>query len=481
VKRIKTTAVVWFRRDLRLTDNPALCHAVEHADRVVCLYIHSPQEEGRWRAGGASRWWLHHSLQALQKQIKESRGTLVLRSGPALAALKALILETNAELLTWNRLFEPLLDERDAQIETTLGKAGIECVQFNGSLLFDPADVATKSGTPFRVYTPFWRHCTQRLGEITRPAAAPQRIPAVLHVHSESLDGWKLLTGRAWEGRLSQHWTPGEHSAHATLSKFTESAIDRYSQGRDRPDIEGTSRLSPHLHFGEIGPRQILAAIENRTGKNASTQRYLSQIGWREFAHHLLVHFPHTPEEPLDPRFSLYPWTRSTSALKAWQRGNTGIPLVDAGMRELWHTGWMHNRVRMIVASLLTKNLRLNWVKGAHWFWDTLVDADLANNTLGWQWVAGCGADASPYFRIFNPVLQAKRFDLQREYIRHWVPELAALSNRWIHHPWAAPAEELAKAGVRLGKTYPRPIVDLKKSRTQALDGYSRIRQARKL
>ncbi len=477
MKKTKTTALVWFRRDLRLADHPALRHAIEHADRVVCVYIHSPEEEGRWRAGGASRWWLHHSLQTLQNQIKESGSALVLRSGRTLEVLRALIRETNAELVTWNRLFEPLLDKRDTQIENALGKSGIECVQFNGSLLFDPADVATKSGTPFRVYTPFWRHCTQRLQEIAPPAPAPKRIPGISQVSSESLDHWKLLTGRLWEGWLSQHWTPGEYSAHAMLRKFNRSPIDHYSQGRERPDTVGTSRLSPHLHFGEIGPRQIIAALEHRA-KNASTQRYLSEIGWREFAHHLLVHFPQTPEEPLDPRFAKYPWTRSASSLKAWQRGKTGIPLVDAGMRELWQTGWMHNRVRMIVASLLTKNLRLHWLKGAYWFWDALVDADLANNTLGWQWVAGCGADASPYFRIFNPVLQAKRFDPQRDYIRRWVPELSALSNRWIHQPWAAPSEELVKAGINLGKTYPRPVVDLKESRGQALAGYSRIRRA---
>jgi deoxyribodipyrimidine photo-lyase len=477
LKKTSTTALVWFRRDLRLADNPALRHAIEHAERVVCVYIHSPEEEGRWGAGGASRWWLHHSLEALQNQTSQSGSALVLRSGNTLETLKVLIRETHAELVTWNRLFEPLLIKRDMHIETALRKLDIGCKTFNASLLFDPADVATKSGTPFRVYTPFWRHCTQRLGEISPPAAAPKRIPGVLHLHSESLYRWKLLTGRSWESWLAKHWTPGEHGAYARLRKFNRSAIDRYSQGRDRPDIEGTSRLSPHLHFGEIGPRQIIAALESRTEKNASTQRYLSQIGWREFAHHLLAHFPHTPEQPLDPRFARYPWTRSAAALKAWQRGNTGIPLVDAGMRELWRTGWMHNRVRMIVASLLTKNLRLHWLKGADWFWDTLVDADLANNTLGWQWVAGCGADASPYFRIFNPVLQAKRFDPQRDYIRRWLPELRTLSNRWIHQPWAAPAEELKKAGIKLGKTYPRPVVDLNKSRVRALAGYSRIRR----
>ena len=275
---------------------------------------------------------------------------------------------------------------------------------------------------------------------------------------------------------LRQQWLPGEAGALRQLRLFERSKVDKYSAHRDRPDLIGTSRLSPHLHFGEISPRQVLAALTSDPSSHAES--YLRQLGWREFAHHLLHHFPHTAEQPLDPRFAHYPWSRSRRTLSAWQRGLTGYPLVDAGMRELWHTGWMHNRVRLIVASFLTKNLRHHWLAGARWFWDTLVDADLPNNTLGWQWTAGCGADAAPYFRVFNPVLQSKRFDPQRAYLRHWIPELAGLPDRWIHCPFDAPAQVLERAGVELGKTYPRPIVGLAASRDAALAGYRQLRNA---
>jgi deoxyribodipyrimidine photo-lyase len=322
------------------------------------------------------------------------------------------------------------------------------------------------------VFTPFWRAAEASMDEIAAPSRAARRLnPVARTIRSVDIAKLQLLPRIDWAGGLHETWTPGEAGAHRRLDAFIREA-DEYGEGRDRPDLLATSRLSPHLHFGELGPRQILARLRAQERDSKSRATFRKELGWREFAHHLLFHFPETPQRPLDRRFERLRWSRSKALLLAWQRGATGFPIVDAGMRELWHTGWMHNRVRMIVASLLTKNLRIDWRSGARWFWDTLVDADLANNTLGWQWTAGCGADAAPYYRIFNPVLQTERFDPQRAYVRRWVPELATLPDEWIHRPWQAPPAVLDAANVHLGKTYPRPIVDPKRSRAEALAAY---------
>jgi len=333
------------------------------------------------------------------------------------------------------------------------------------------------------VFTPFWRACEQRLDELPSPLAAPRQLAGVSpSISSASVTDLHLLPSIRWDAGISGHWTPGESAAHARLAAFCDSALARYDDGRNRPDLDGCSRLSPFLHFGEVSPRQCLTAVRNArmdhpaSGKAAAA--FIRELGWREFAHHLLHHFPQTTNQPLDPRFEQYPWEPDSQLLQAWQQGRTGYPIVDAGMRELWNTGWMHNRVRMIAASLLTKNLRQHWLDGARWFWDTLVDADLANNTSGWQWTAGCGADAAPYFRIFNPVLQAERFDPARAYIRRWVPELAPLPDAWIHRPWQAPAGILQSAGIELGRQYPKPIVDFPLSRDRALAGYAVVKGA---
>ena len=352
---------------------------------------------------------------------------------------------------------------------------------FNAALLLEPWAILNQQGQPYRVFTPYWRAMQARLGELPPPSSAPRKVPRPRRrVETLAIGALELLPRIRWDSRLGEHWTPGEAGALKRLKAFGKQ-LAQYGTHRDRPDLAGTSRLSPHLHFGEIGPRQIVAALHSNgatRGGHGSRVAYVRELGWREFAHHLMFHFPDTPEQPLDRRYAALTWRNDAHLLRAWQRGLTGYPIVDAGMRELWATGWMHNRVRMIVASLLTKNLQIHWLEGARWFWNTLVDADLANNTLGWQWVAGCGADASPYYRIFNPMLQTERFDPERKYLRKWLPELARLPDRWIHQPWLAPQGVLDEAGITPGRTYPLPLVDFRASRAAALAGYERIKSA---
>jgi deoxyribodipyrimidine photo-lyase len=473
------TALVWFRSDLRVADNPAMSAALEQSARVVPVYIHAPEEHGDWKPGAASRWWLHHSLAALDDTLRRLGGALVIRRGSAARALKALARETGAEAVFCNRVYEPALLARDRAVKDALEADGIEVREFSGNLLVEPWTARTRTGGPFRVFTPFWNAVRERC-MTTMPLPAPDRVrvPEPLPP-SEPLEALGLLPSVDWYGGLASAWRPGEAGAAARLQALCDETVDGYAAVRDRPDRSGTSRLSPHLHFGEISPRQVVRATEaaaqagGRPGAADGVNAYVRQLAWREFAHHVLHHFPHSADAPLDGRFADFPWRRSHGELlEAWQRGRTGIPLVDAGMRELWHTGWMHNRARMVVASFLTKNCRIAWQEGARWFWDTLVDADLANNSLGWQWVAGCGADAAPYFRVFNPVLQGEKFDPDGTYVRRWVPELAGLPARWVHRPWAAPAAVHREAGLTLGVDYPPPVVDLKRSREEALAAF---------
>jgi deoxyribodipyrimidine photo-lyase len=475
------TAIVWFRRDLRLADNPALAAAREQAERVVALYVHSPDEEGDWRPGAASNWWLHHSLAQLDASLRAKGGALVIRRGPAAPCLLALARETGAREVYWNRLYDPAIVARDTRLTAELRAAGLVCASFNAALFFEPWEIRTGQGGPYRVFTPFWKACRQQLDTLPAPRPAPDRIAAPEPPPvSVPLDDLQLQPRIAWDSGLGSSWAPGETGALQRLESFCVSTVGRYDEGRNRPDQPWSSRLSPFLHFGEVGPRQCLAATRNALldapAAGNSAESFVRELGWREFSHHLLHHYPATTDAPLDPRFEEFPWEPNAAWLDAWQHGRTGYPIVDAGMRELWSTGWMHNRVRMIVASLLTKNLRQPWLAGARWFWDTLVDASLANNTLGWQWTAGCGADAAPYFRIFNPVLQAERYDPARAYIRRWVPELARVPDSHVHRPWLASDAMLAAAGVKLGVDYPQPIVDFQASRTAALAGYARIR-----
>jgi deoxyribodipyrimidine photo-lyase len=468
-------AVVWFRRDLRLRDNPALAYALANHERVLALYVHAPHEDEPWSAGAASRWWLHHALADLDRQL---HGRLVLRRGSSVDELGRLVDSAGVSAVYWNRLYEPAAIARDTAIKRDLRARGVAAESFAAALLFEPWRVMNRQGKPFRVFTPFWKQLLAQ-GLPKNPLSVNEA--EVDHAVVDGAQGFGcqrlaelgLLPKISWDQGMAAAWRVSRDAAEARLDEFVASELARYETGRDLPAVDQVSRLSPYLHFGQIGPREIVAACGDA---GAVAAPFLRELGWREFAAYQLYHFPHTCDEPLDTRFERFAWREDPRHMAAWQRGMTGIPLVDAGMRQLWQTGWMHNRVRMIVASFLTKNLLLPWQEGARWFWDTLVDADLASNTLGWQWTAGCGADAAPYFRVFNPVLQGERFDKAGAYVRHWVPELHALPDRWVHQPWAAPAEVLRKAGVRLGGNYPAPLVDLKASRERALAAWAGIR-----
>jgi deoxyribodipyrimidine photo-lyase len=475
------TAIVWFRQDLRLADNPALEAAVRHG-AVVPVYVHAPEEAAPWAPGGASDWWRHQSLRALDQRLRELGSRLVIRRGPSLVALRELSGETGATAIFWNRHYSPAIVARDRHIKDALTSDGLTAQSFNSALLHEPWTIQNQSQKPFQVFTPFWKNCLAQ-PDPADPVPAPKALPAPARwPKSLALDELELEPKINWAGGLRAAWQPGEAGAEAGLERFLAAALDHYADQRNRPDLSGTSRLSPHLHFGEIGPRQVwqrvrqMAVQRGLPAESWRASQFLAEIGWREFAHHLLFHFPHTPTAPLRANFGQFPWRKNAAELRAWQQGRTGFPIVDAGMRELWATGWMHNRVRMIVASFLVKDLRLDWQDGARWFWDTLVDADLAQNTLGWQWTAGCGADAAPYFRVFNPTSQGEKFDPLGDYVRRWCPELAQLSERWIHQPHAAPTEVLRAAGVRLGENYPRPMVDHAEARVAALAAFAKIK-----
>ncbi len=463
------TSIVWFRQDLRLKDNPALAAAAGKG-AVVPVFIWAPEEEGGWPPGGASRWWLHQSLKSLDAGLRKSGSRLLILKGKSLPALEKLARDTRAENVFWNRRYEPAAIGRDTAAKKALTENGLRAESFNSALLFEPWQLQTGSKTPYQVFTAFW-NASQAKPSPEEPLPAPSKIPAPAQwPASLKLEELGLEPEIKWAEGIRKAWQPGEAGAEMNLTHFLSDAVRDYGQGRDIPSASGTSRLSPHLHFGEISVRHVWA----ETGKAArkagrSAEIYMKELVWREFAHHLLFHFPETPGQPLKKKFAKFPWKKNEAGLKAWTRGLTGYPVVDAGMRELWATGWMHNRVRMIAASFLVKDLLVPWQEGAKWFWDTLVDADLASNTLGWQWTAGCGADAAPFFRIFNPVTQGEKFDPHGRYVRKWVPELAGLPDQWVHKPFAAPAEILKDAGVRLGGNYPKPVVDHAEARREAL------------
>ncbi|HEX7990221.1 MAG TPA: deoxyribodipyrimidine photo-lyase [Stenotrophomonas sp.] len=468
-----STAIVWFRRDLRLRDNPALQAAIEAGHDVIPVYIHAPHEEGAWAPGAASDAWLHHSLQQLDAQLRAIGSALLLRSGDSMAELQALIAESGAEAVYWNRKYEPATQPRDAAIKRGLRERGVQVESHNGYLLFEPWELATLQGDPYKVFTPFWRNALTRwrLAELSE---APRKLSPV-KLPGLPLQALALEPRLGWDAGFWEHWQPGEAGAQEALEVFAEGALNGYREQRDLPDRTGTSLLSPHLHFGEIAPWRIAYTLEGlrSAGRDADIDGYIRQLGWREFSWHLLHHFPQTNDVNLNPRFERFAWEPAQpEMLAAWQQGRTGIPIVDAGMRELWATGYMHNRVRMLVGSFLCKHMRMHWKEGARWFWDTLVDADLANNSMGWQWIAGTGADAAPYFRVFNPVTQAQKFDPNARYISRWVPELAALPVKARFAPWQFP-QLLAE----LAPSYPtQPLVDLAKGRDEALAAYQRCR-----
>lgn len=465
--------IAWFRQDLRIHDNPALCAAAGQGT-VMPIYILDDANAGHWSMGGASRAWLHHSLESLNRSLG---GRLQLFRGDARQVLERLVDSHDVTAVYWNRCYEPWRIDRDRRIKQALSARGAGCHSFNASLLWEPWQVAKQDGTPYRVFTPFYQKGCQNAPVPRQPLPAPARLRLYQDALTDaiSLAQMALLPDDSqWHQSLCAHWQIGETAAASRLQQFIEESLADYRHGRDFPAREATSRLSPHLHFGEISPRQMWHPVEHATGQGGAENalHFLREIAWREFSHHLLYHFPNLPEENFNRRFDAFEWREDNEALRRWQRGQTGYPIVDAGMRELWQTGYMHNRVRMIVASFLVKNLLIHWRAGADWFWDSLFDADLANNSASWQWCAGSGADAAPYFRIFNPVLQSQKFDPGGDYLSRFCPELGALPARLRHCPWSASKAQLQQAGIRLGEDYPEPMVDLKVTRERALERY---------
>ncbi len=468
--------IVWFRQDLRLSDNPALQAATGTGAPVLPVYVLDDENAGEWSMGAASRWWLHESLNSLHSDLD---GGLQFFKGRADQLIPRLAEQVNAGGVFWNRCYEPWRISRDKVIKAELLANGLQVRSFNGSMLFEPPTITKSDATPYKVFTAFYRKGCLQSGPAPRAVVDK---PSGLRLHEFNtgsvLADYGLLPDIRWYSEMAETWSPGEDGARARLKHFLKAGIQHYKSGRDRPDQEFVSRLSPHLHFGEISPHQVwyaAKALEADASFAGDVDHFLSELGWREFSNHLLYYWPELPRNNLQRKFNRFPWREDDKALQRWQRGQTGYPIVDAGMRQLWRTGYMHNRVRMIVGSFLVKNLLLHWHRGEDWFWDTLVDADLANNSASWQWIAGCGADAAPYFRIFNPVTQGRKFDPDGVYVRRYIPELAKLPNRFLHNPSDAPDTVLQQAGVRLDDNYPAPIVDLKESRERALAAFKSL------
>ncbi|WP_315762299.1 MULTISPECIES: deoxyribodipyrimidine photo-lyase [unclassified Bradyrhizobium] len=474
--------ILWFRESLRLSDHPALHTAVGTGAPVICVYVFDEESPGLRPLGGATRWWLAQSLQSLQASLRAAGADLVLRRGAAAEVLRTLASETNAAAVFWNDVAQAQQQAVATEVAETVAALGIESESFPDDLLVDPAVLRGKDGRGPRVFTPFWRR-VQAMGDPPHPLPAPHSFRSVAGLTSLAIDDFRLEPTRPdWAGGLRATWHVGEQAARTKLAAFLAQSVQTYAADRDRPDLDATSHLSPHLRFGEISPRQVwhaarFAAAE-QPARSAGIDKFLSELGWREFSRQLLYDNPDLARRNLQRSFDDFPWRDDGRALAAWQRGQTGYPIVDAGMRQLWHTGTMHNRVRMVVASFLVKHLLIDWRAGERWFWDTLVDADPASNPAGWQWVAGCGADAAPYFRVFNPVLQGEKFDPDGAYVRRWVPELARLPAPLIHQPWTAPPLELAGAGIELGRTYPAPIVEHKRARERALAAHATLRRS---
>lgn len=460
----------WFRQDLRLSDNPGLTKAAEQA-AVLPVYIFDDKTPGQHRMGAASRWWLHHSLKDLNNNLN---GRLQVFAGNPEQILPELAIRYRASAVYWNRCYEPWRLRQDQRLEALLTQQSIAVETFNAVLLWEPWTLLKNDGSPYRVFTPFFRNCC-KAPPPREPVPAPASLSLVRCTGSTDIDRLRLLPDIPWDKQLAPHWQIGETGAQQRLRDFLDLGLDHYQEGRNLPgDCHGVSRLSPHLHFGEISPNQLWSAIKS-AGDNDHVALFCRQLAWREFSYSLLYYHPDLPENNLQRKFDAFPWREDPQALKRWQTGQTGYPIVDAGMRELWQTGYMHNRVRMIVGSFLVKNLLLHWHAGEQWFWDCLVDADLANNSASWQWIAGCGADAAPYFRIFNPITQGQKFDPHGRYTRKYLPELARLPDKFLFNPFQAPTKVLAEAGISLGETYPEPVVALKPSRARALAAFKSL------
>ncbi len=460
---MKSVAIMWFRRDLRLEDNPALSAAAQH-DHVLPLWIDDDCEAGDRAPGAALRVWRHHALASLKDSLS---GNLALRRGPAKAVFQELLQEFDVQAVYWNRCYEPWRIVRDTEIKSFLKDSGVKAESFNGSLLWEPWEIRKSDGTPYRVFTPFYRKGCLAAPSPRLPLPRPDGVRWVKDPGSMALPDFDYLPQRPWGGEMMQHWQPGEARGAERLQNFLNEGLEDYKEGRDFPAKPHVSGLSPFLQSGEISPNQVWYAVRERVS-DPNADHFCSELGWREFSYSQLWQNPDLHKVNLQSKFDRFQWRQPGPELKAWQKGQTGIPIVDAGMRELWHTGTMHNRVRMIVASFLVKNLLIDWRHGEAWFWDALMDADPASNPASWQWVAGCGADAAPYFRIFNPVTQAKKFDPQGAYIRQWLPELRATPDRWLFAPWEAPQKPALD--------YPDPIADLKTSRAAALEAFAALR-----
>jgi deoxyribodipyrimidine photo-lyase len=479
-------SIVWLRDDLRLADNPALRAAVDEGTPLVLLFVLDDRPEVVRPRGGASRWWLHGSLHSLGERIAELGGRMVLRRGDAAAEVLKLVDEIDAGAVFWNRRYGAGERTQDSTVKRAVRDTGRVAESFPGTLMYEPWTVTRDDGAPYGVYSAFWRACA-RTAAPRDPLSEPQQLPVVqTELASDALDSWELRpTSPNWAAGLAAEWTPGEVGAHARLDDFVGERIARYAGQRDRPGAEASSRLSPHLRFGELSPFQVRRAVlDSRNGAAENRNRFIEELGWREFNYSLLFHNPNLDQENMRRNFDGFPWNPADPAiLEKWQQGQTGIPLVDAGMRQLWQSGWMHNRVRMVVASFLIKNLLIDWREGERWFWDTLVDADPANNAANWQWTAGSGVDSAPFFRVFNPVLQSSKFDPLGDYIRRWVPELADLPAKEMHEPHrprgASPGgptlDGTALNGAALNR-YPEPMVDLKQTRAEALEAFATIK-----
>ena len=469
----KKIAIHWFRQDLRVSDNPALTKAIEH-ETVLPIYILDDDSAGNYVMGGASRWWLHHSLKALNVSLGK---TLSVYHGNPQTILDNILTQFDVDAVYWNRCYEPWRTHRDARIKENLKKRGIKVHTYNGSLLREPWEIKKDDGTPYKVFTPFYRKGYGGIAEpINPPLPKPENVNYIADQNHVGIDALPLLPHIPWDKQFEPHWDIGEEGAHKRFEAFVNEGLSFYKEGRNLPAKPYVSRLSPYLHFGEISPNQLWHAVRS-IGNDENIEHFCSELGWREFSYSQLYHNPELPHKNLQSKFDAFPWVDNTNNLRAWQRGKTGVPMVDAGMRELWQTGYMHNRTRMIVGSFLVKNLRLHWHHGERWFWQTLIDADLANNSASWQWISGCGADSAPYFRIFNPVTQGQKFDPDGLYIRQYIPEIASLPNKYLFNPWEAPETILKEANIELGSTYPRPIVDLKKSRESALIAFKSLKK----
>ena len=471
----KGIAIHWFRQDLRITDNPSLETAAEF-DAVLPIYILDDENSQEFKMGSASRWWLHNSLQSLNESLD---GKLSIYSQNPEIVIQELLKKYEVKAVFWNRCYEPWRIDRDIDIKAYLDDKNIENKSFNSHLLWEPWEISKDDGTPYRVFTPYYKKGCLNAEEPRLPSKNLNIDTIFYDQDCEQIDTLDLLPHINWYSQIQEAWKPGEEGAQKRLDQFLEEGLLDYKEGRNFPFKENVSRLSPHLHFGEISPNEVwyqAKTKESVSGIQKSLEHFLSELGWREFSYYLLYHFPSLPKQNFQAKFNKFPWIKNESFLESWQKGETGYPIVDAGMRELWQTGYMHNRLRMVVGSFLVKNLLIDWREGEDWFWDCLVDADLASNSAGWQWVAGSGADAAPYFRIFNPVTQGLKFDPEGEYTKKYVPELKLLPNKFLFSPWEAPKEILEKAGIELGKDYPEPIVDLKFSRELALEAFGKTK-----